>query len=380
MTSGICEKPTSMTSGISETVLERPPPPKDRKHLRDWRAYGYMTPTITCPFEEKIGGMGDGGKWLCLPRILLQSSDCVVYSFGSKGDFSFEYDILRVNPQCRIHTFDPTPGLAKQIPRKKLPKQITFHPFGISGAGISKISIRDQMVEVKTLDEIASLLGHKVIHVLKVDVEGSETSPNFVNRSLSSVWRNVAQLQMEFHRPKNSWDLLSDISSVGLEEFHRELNFFCKICAELAFINPHVTKFLEANLPYTEEKRTTSLTRISKALHAFRMKLQGAKSRKAKHPLMLALPFHMGCPHKAFLSPSDRSHQICEPYFRESERQLVYVFEDFLSWNQISYTRGFLEYYPEAQVRVWLPESKMPGPSQFSFFLSFILKKNSLSF
>ena len=40
-------------------------------------------------------GIGDNGKWLCGVRTLLKRSPCVVYSFGSNGETSFEQDILR---------------------------------------------------------------------------------------------------------------------------------------------------------------------------------------------------------------------------------------------------------------------------------------------
>ncbi len=40
-------------------------------------------------------GHGDNGKWVCGLRTLLRRSACVVYSFGSTGETSFEQDVLR---------------------------------------------------------------------------------------------------------------------------------------------------------------------------------------------------------------------------------------------------------------------------------------------
>ena len=40
-------------------------------------------------------GQGDNGKWVCGLRTLLKRSPCIVYSFGSNGETSFEQDILR---------------------------------------------------------------------------------------------------------------------------------------------------------------------------------------------------------------------------------------------------------------------------------------------
>ena len=39
---------------------------------------------------------GDGGKWVCGLRTLLQRKECVIYSFGSNGEASFEKGILAV--------------------------------------------------------------------------------------------------------------------------------------------------------------------------------------------------------------------------------------------------------------------------------------------
>lgn len=42
-----------------------------------------------------LHGHGDNGKWVCGLRTLLRRSACVVYSFGSTGETSFEQDVLR---------------------------------------------------------------------------------------------------------------------------------------------------------------------------------------------------------------------------------------------------------------------------------------------
>lgn len=46
----------------------------------------------------------DGGKWICGLRNLLQRQGCVVYSFGSRGDASFEKAILE-HTTCQVYTF-----------------------------------------------------------------------------------------------------------------------------------------------------------------------------------------------------------------------------------------------------------------------------------
>ena len=44
-----------------------------------------------CPaVMEKLGKLSDGGKWVCGVDAFLRRPGCVVYSFGSNGDTSFE--------------------------------------------------------------------------------------------------------------------------------------------------------------------------------------------------------------------------------------------------------------------------------------------------
>jgi len=48
-------------------------------------------PTIHCTFEQRIGSVGDGGKWVCdVHNIQANNYVPLIYSFGSHADFSFE--------------------------------------------------------------------------------------------------------------------------------------------------------------------------------------------------------------------------------------------------------------------------------------------------
>ncbi|CAF3100695.1 unnamed protein product, partial [Rotaria sp. Silwood2] len=46
-------------------------------------------PNFHCSHARRIGKMGDGGKWVCDPYRLKSRLDCLIYSAGSKRDFSF---------------------------------------------------------------------------------------------------------------------------------------------------------------------------------------------------------------------------------------------------------------------------------------------------
>ena len=57
---------------------------------------------VTCPDGyklERIGGTGDGGKWICGIKNLV--APCAIFSMGSNGDYSFEKSIPKVT-SCQL--------------------------------------------------------------------------------------------------------------------------------------------------------------------------------------------------------------------------------------------------------------------------------------
>lgn len=67
-----------------------------------WNRYDVANPVIDCPDGNKpqrIGGDGDGGKFLCLEGILSEPG-CLVYSLGSAGQFEFEQAMLEASCLC----------------------------------------------------------------------------------------------------------------------------------------------------------------------------------------------------------------------------------------------------------------------------------------
>ena len=70
-------------------------------------AYDYFKPEWNCEDEVRLGSAivssGDGPKFVCGSDVLASTEDCVVYSIGSNYDFSFEYAVNRIAPQCEIH-------------------------------------------------------------------------------------------------------------------------------------------------------------------------------------------------------------------------------------------------------------------------------------
>ena len=56
-------------------------------------------------FNSRRPAAGCEWKWLCGLRSL--QAPCVVYSFGSHNETSFEQGLRRLKPACEVHIFDP---------------------------------------------------------------------------------------------------------------------------------------------------------------------------------------------------------------------------------------------------------------------------------
>lgn len=51
----------------------------------------------------RVGPLSDGGKWVCKEHLPPASdSNCVIFSLGSNGDFSFEQGMHEAAPHCKV--------------------------------------------------------------------------------------------------------------------------------------------------------------------------------------------------------------------------------------------------------------------------------------
>ncbi|CAF1519411.1 unnamed protein product [Rotaria sp. Silwood1] len=118
-------------------------------------------PNFHCSHARRIGKMGDGGKWVCDPYRLKSRLDCLVYSVGSNGDFSYEIDMKKTMPHCEIHTFD--------LNLYVCPKNICiFHQITF-GNGINPKGSKNWTTILQELNHI-----QRKIDILKIDIEGGE--------------------------------------------------------------------------------------------------------------------------------------------------------------------------------------------------------------
>jgi hypothetical protein len=137
-------------------------------------------------------GDGDGGKYLCLSDVATDVTadvPCLVYSIGSRNEFSFE-TIIHSQMKCEIHTFDCTVGSPSP------PSSVTYHNWCLGFHGQKDSNFH-------TFDKMVALLGHqkREISLLKLDCEGYEW--HFFAQYLSAIKSGsiqpIRQISFELH-------------------------------------------------------------------------------------------------------------------------------------------------------------------------------------
>jgi hypothetical protein len=99
----------------------------------------------------------------------MYDAPCIVYSFGSNGEFSFETALHHEMPVCQIHTFDCT--VAQSHLNK--PSFVQYHPWCVSS---HDDETHDAFTSTLTfsLQHIMHKLGHTHMTLMKLDVEMEE--------------------------------------------------------------------------------------------------------------------------------------------------------------------------------------------------------------
>ncbi len=165
----------------------------------------FFIPSFRCPHRvERIGTLGDGGKWTCgVDRYASQRSPCVIYSFGLNGESSFEADLLKRAPQCEIWGYDfSVQSFGPEIENDPaLQARAHFFPYAIGGQDIPEGS-----PPTFTLQTLMQQNGHSFIDLLKIDVEEAEfdSLASFVHHFASTstepdIAVPVGQMQLEIH-------------------------------------------------------------------------------------------------------------------------------------------------------------------------------------
>ena len=182
----------------------------------------HWEPSWSCDFEERIGPIGDGGKWVCDTYKIKNKTECFVLSIGSNNDFSFEDGIHNLNPNCQIHTFDHT------VVPVNVPPFVTFHDFGLANRDEGKL------VTMKSALKLAGLSG-KHIDILKIDCEGCEYDvfPEFFQGFIRQVL-----IELHYTNEQSNDNFFESMAQHGYVIFHKEPNTYgCGgDCIEYSFL------------------------------------------------------------------------------------------------------------------------------------------------
>jgi len=187
-------------------------------------------PTWSCGYEQRIGNIGDGGKWLCDAYSIAEAEVCNIVSIGSNNEWSFEVSIHQLNPRCKIHTFDHT--TKNNVINK--PQYVNFYGKGLGATNNG---------DILTMDALLGLAGLSTsnVDVLKIDCEGCEYN---VYKELTKGF--IRQILMEIHMQTSDGanNIFQHMNKSGYVIFHKESNTVgCQgNCIEYAFLKLNLPK------------------------------------------------------------------------------------------------------------------------------------------
>lgn len=161
--------------------------------------YRPFEPVVTCPPsmpQTRFGieydastALVDGGKSLCAATSPSHPmyKECVVYSFGSNGQYDFEEAIL-ANTTCSVHTFDCT------FAGRSLGPRHTYHQLCLGAPDHA-----EQFQRISSYPQIVKELKHEgKVKILKIDVESFEWDVFSALKDTDSALL-PDQLAVEFH-------------------------------------------------------------------------------------------------------------------------------------------------------------------------------------
>lgn len=165
-----------------------------------YNAYDFIMPTFNCPFDtERVGSIGDGGKWICgmsKYESYAREKPFVIYSFGVERNSEFEEQMLN-RTNCEIWGYDYSVTAWGDQLKPSSAVRAHFQQIGI-GKATNKLSdppfysVQDLMKEN----------GHDYIDIMKMDIEGAEFDA--LNSFMDALGRPgealpVGQILIEIH-------------------------------------------------------------------------------------------------------------------------------------------------------------------------------------
>lgn len=202
--------------------------------MEPWPPYtvwDFIPAAFNCPHTvERIGALGDGGKWVCGLERVAQKPDCIVYSIGINHESSFEAELLSRTASCEVWGYDfSVQEFGPEVQGEpSLLRRAHFSPFGLAGTDAHGPQDDPKMY---TLASLMRRNGHAHIDILKVDIESweFETLKSLIQPYVESGEPlPFAQLQLEVHVWGKKfteflkwWEMLEE---AGLRPFWTEPN------------------------------------------------------------------------------------------------------------------------------------------------------------
>jgi len=173
-------------------------------------------PSWSCGFEQRIGNIGDGGKWVCDAYLISEASECNILSVGSNNDWSFEMSMHELNPRCKIHTFDHTSGSAGK------PEYVKFYAIGLGSVDKGNVRTMDGILKIAGLE-------NKTVDIFKIDCEGcefdvySEFTKGFIRQVLVEIHMQTKITHREITTVQAN-NMFEHMQQNGYVIFHKEPN------------------------------------------------------------------------------------------------------------------------------------------------------------
>ncbi|KAF6811786.1 hypothetical protein CSOJ01_05514 [Colletotrichum sojae] len=134
--------------------------------------WDFTPATYSCPHEmERVGRMGDGGKWVCGMSQYVnfpKNRQCVIYSFGVRDESSFEQEMLE-RTNCVVWAYDfSVVDFGEQVSPKNRDRAHFLQ------AGIAGKTDKAHDPPFYSIADLMKMNGHDYVDILKMDIEGSE--------------------------------------------------------------------------------------------------------------------------------------------------------------------------------------------------------------
>ncbi|KAL3423526.1 hypothetical protein PVAG01_05273 [Phlyctema vagabunda] len=161
-----------------------------------WSVWDLVPASYNCPWEiERIGRMGDGGKWVCGMSRYEKNTEtpCILYSFGIQNESSFEQEMLE-RTNCEIFGYDFSVAEFGKALKPEFQARAHFTQAGISGT-----SKPNEHPPFYSIQDLMAQNGHTYIDILKIDVETSEFDTMVSLNQVAKEEFPIGQMLIELH-------------------------------------------------------------------------------------------------------------------------------------------------------------------------------------